>query len=185
MASKATLALKAGLWFRRGRLVMVSPVHGKLRRGQAEIPLIKPVQFSRATSRYPGSVNDQLNVAERIWARELTDDERARAESMLDSFVRATNGSRRRSPLQEYLSERKFDLLAAEDTAPTSRQAEPAGDHPQFVSIDDPLWPPVAAAWRRESDKNVDPPIWLSETKNQKGWWFPKRLVAKASAAPT
>ena len=29
MASKATLALKAGLWFRRGRLVMVSPVAAK------------------------------------------------------------------------------------------------------------------------------------------------------------
>jgi hypothetical protein len=27
-AASATLALKAGLWFRRGRLVMVSPVHG-------------------------------------------------------------------------------------------------------------------------------------------------------------
>jgi hypothetical protein len=42
--------LKAGLWFRRGRFVMLSPVHGNLRRRQAEIPLIKPVQFSQATS---------------------------------------------------------------------------------------------------------------------------------------
>jgi hypothetical protein len=29
---------------------MVSPVHGKLRRGQAEIPLVHPVQFSPASS---------------------------------------------------------------------------------------------------------------------------------------
>jgi hypothetical protein len=42
--------LKAGLWFRRGRFVMLSPVHGNLRRRQAEIPLINPVQFSRTTS---------------------------------------------------------------------------------------------------------------------------------------
>jgi hypothetical protein len=28
MAASATFALKAGLWFRRGRLVMVSPVPG-------------------------------------------------------------------------------------------------------------------------------------------------------------
>jgi len=32
--------LKAGEWFRRGRLLMVSPVHGDYRRCQAEIPLI-------------------------------------------------------------------------------------------------------------------------------------------------
>jgi hypothetical protein len=32
--------LKAGEWFRRGRLFMVSPVHGDHRRFQAEIPLI-------------------------------------------------------------------------------------------------------------------------------------------------
>jgi hypothetical protein len=28
IAASATFALKAGLWFRRGRLLMVSPVHG-------------------------------------------------------------------------------------------------------------------------------------------------------------
>jgi hypothetical protein len=32
--------LKAGEWFRRGRLLMVSPVRGDYRRCQAEIPLI-------------------------------------------------------------------------------------------------------------------------------------------------
>jgi hypothetical protein len=39
--------LKAGEWFRRGRLLMVSPVHGDYRRYQAEIPLI-------VLSRFPG-----------------------------------------------------------------------------------------------------------------------------------
>jgi hypothetical protein len=32
--------LKAGEWFRRGRLFMVSPVRGDYRRCQAETPLI-------------------------------------------------------------------------------------------------------------------------------------------------
>src|SRR3974377_2353032 len=36
-AARATLALKAGEWFRRGRLLMVSPVHGDCHRCQAEI----------------------------------------------------------------------------------------------------------------------------------------------------
>jgi hypothetical protein len=53
MAARATFALKAGKWFRRGRLLMVSPVHGDHRRCQAEIPLIvlcrfpEPVLLSR------------------------------------------------------------------------------------------------------------------------------------------
>jgi hypothetical protein len=42
--------LKAGLWFRRGLFVMRSPVHGNLRRVQAEFPLIRVVQISRASS---------------------------------------------------------------------------------------------------------------------------------------
>jgi hypothetical protein len=46
-AASATFALKAGEWFRRGRLLMVSPVHGDYRRYQAEIPLI-------VLSRVPG-----------------------------------------------------------------------------------------------------------------------------------
>src|SRR5882724_6369099 len=46
-AASATFALKAGEWFRRGRLLMVSPVHGDYRRYQAEIPLI-------VLSRFPG-----------------------------------------------------------------------------------------------------------------------------------
>ncbi|WP_459594996.1 CBS domain-containing protein, partial [Bradyrhizobium diazoefficiens] len=37
--------LKAGEWFRRGRLLMVSPVHGDYRRCQAEIPLIVLSKF--------------------------------------------------------------------------------------------------------------------------------------------
>src|SRR4029077_1422446 len=43
----ATFALKAGEWFRRGRLLMVSPVHGDYRRYQAEIPLIALSKFPR------------------------------------------------------------------------------------------------------------------------------------------
>ncbi|GAB9233613.1 hypothetical protein BDS110ZK7_85960 [Bradyrhizobium diazoefficiens] len=37
--------MKAGEWFRRGRLLMVSPVHGDYRRCQAEIPLIVLSKF--------------------------------------------------------------------------------------------------------------------------------------------
>jgi hypothetical protein len=48
--------LKAGLWFRRGLFVMLSPVHGSLRRVQAEFPLIQVVQISRASSREWGPV---------------------------------------------------------------------------------------------------------------------------------
>ena len=44
-AAKTTFALKAGEWFRRGRLLMVSPVHGDYRRCQAEIPLIVLFRF--------------------------------------------------------------------------------------------------------------------------------------------
>src|SRR5216684_4579675 len=45
MAASATFALKAGEWFRRGRLFMVSPVRGDHRRFQAEIPLIVLSRF--------------------------------------------------------------------------------------------------------------------------------------------
>src|SRR5207344_2013656 len=44
-AARATFALKAGEWFRRGRLLIVSPVHGDYRRCQAEIPLIVLFRF--------------------------------------------------------------------------------------------------------------------------------------------
>src|ERR1700682_3863562 len=44
-AARATFALKAGEWFRRGRLLMVSPVRGDYRRRQAEIPLIVLCRF--------------------------------------------------------------------------------------------------------------------------------------------
>jgi hypothetical protein len=37
--ASATFALKAGVWFRCGRLFMVFPVHGDYRRFKAEIPL--------------------------------------------------------------------------------------------------------------------------------------------------
>ena len=46
MAASATLALKAGVWLRRGRLFMVSPVRGDHRRFQAETPLIALCRFA-------------------------------------------------------------------------------------------------------------------------------------------
>src|SRR5260370_12367818 len=46
MAASATFALKAGVWFRRGRLFMVSPVRGDHRRFQAETPLIDLFKFA-------------------------------------------------------------------------------------------------------------------------------------------
>src|SRR6202163_2761110 len=46
MAASATFALKAGVWFRRGRLFMVSPVHGDYRRCQAETPLSDLFKFA-------------------------------------------------------------------------------------------------------------------------------------------
>src|SRR5216683_8000331 len=52
MAASATFALKAGEWFRRGRLFMVSPVHGDYRRCQAEIPLIVLSRFPRPALLY-------------------------------------------------------------------------------------------------------------------------------------
>src|ERR1700738_3020498 len=45
-AARATFALKAAEWFRRGRLLMVSPVHGDYRRCQAETPLIALFKFA-------------------------------------------------------------------------------------------------------------------------------------------
>jgi len=44
---KATFALNAGVWFRRGLLLMVSPVCGHRRRYQAETPLIDLFKFAR------------------------------------------------------------------------------------------------------------------------------------------
>jgi hypothetical protein len=38
--------LKAGVWFRRGRLLIVSPVRGHIRRTQAETPLIDLFSFA-------------------------------------------------------------------------------------------------------------------------------------------
>ena len=40
IAARTTFALNTGVWLRRGRLVMVSPVRGHPGRRQAENPLI-------------------------------------------------------------------------------------------------------------------------------------------------
>jgi hypothetical protein len=45
-AASATFALKAAVWFRRGRLFMVSPVRGDYRRCQAKTPLIDLFKFA-------------------------------------------------------------------------------------------------------------------------------------------
>src|SRR6266542_6793398 len=51
-AAKATFALKAGVWFRRGRLDMVLLlIRGDLRRCQAEIPLIPLFRFAEPAFR--------------------------------------------------------------------------------------------------------------------------------------
>ncbi|MCE7030942.1 hypothetical protein, partial [Jiella avicenniae] len=44
--------LKAGLWFRRGLLLIVSPVHGHLRRLQADIPLSPLFKFAEPPLRW-------------------------------------------------------------------------------------------------------------------------------------
>jgi hypothetical protein len=46
MAARATFDLNTGVWFRRGRLLMVSPVRGHHRRYQAETPLIPLSRFA-------------------------------------------------------------------------------------------------------------------------------------------
>jgi hypothetical protein len=61
--------LKAGLWFRRGRLFMVSPVRGDHRRFQAETPLIDLFKFAEpalptAARLLPGA-DDALRTQER------------------------------------------------------------------------------------------------------------------------
>ena len=43
---KSNLALKAGVWLRRGLLLIVSPVRGYHRRYQAETPLIDLFKFA-------------------------------------------------------------------------------------------------------------------------------------------
>src|SRR3954452_7388954 len=50
-AARATFALKAGVWFRRGRLLIVTPaLRPSWPRSGRKPPLIQPVQKSRASS---------------------------------------------------------------------------------------------------------------------------------------
>jgi hypothetical protein len=62
MAASATFALKAGEWFRRGRLFMVSPVYDDHRRFQAEIPLIVLSKFPEPALRARNKVRGQLSI---------------------------------------------------------------------------------------------------------------------------
>src|ERR1700682_4837438 len=64
-AARATFALKAAEWFRRGRLLMVSPVHGDYRHCQAEIPLILLSKFPEPaqTFWYPAAYRARILAA--------------------------------------------------------------------------------------------------------------------------
>jgi hypothetical protein len=62
--------LKAGEWFRRGRLLMVSPVHGDYRRCQAEIPLIVLFRFPGPALISANSENDKAPTRLRLVKRE-------------------------------------------------------------------------------------------------------------------
>ena len=55
---KATLALKASVWFQRGRLFTVSPVRDDHRRCRAETATYRPVQICES-----GSMNDLRDIA--------------------------------------------------------------------------------------------------------------------------
>src|SRR3954449_6151948 len=72
-AAKATFALKAGVWFRRGRLVMVSPVR------HTSWPL------SGRNSTYPAV---QISKASSVGCG-LLDEERGEADQQWDLFLRA------------------------------------------------------------------------------------------------
>src|SRR3954465_9783527 len=56
-AAKATFALKAGVWFRRGRLVMVSPVRHASWPLSGRNSTYPDVQISRASSLNAGGVD--------------------------------------------------------------------------------------------------------------------------------
>src|ERR1700740_1173922 len=72
-AARAPFALKAGEWFRRGRLLMVSPVHGDYRRYQAEIPLIALSKFPRPAlvAHFLWAAEEVLEFAAREWKTNL------------------------------------------------------------------------------------------------------------------
>jgi hypothetical protein len=76
LAASATFALKAGVWFRRARLLIVSPdSRVNLARRQAETPLIPPVQILEASSRpimnattkQIAAVKATVNIGSHIW----------------------------------------------------------------------------------------------------------------------
>jgi hypothetical protein len=70
--------LKAGLWFRRGRLFMVAPVRGDHRRFQAETPLIDLFKFAE-----PALLFKQVHRA----SRDLTDDEGPNRDQKISQCV--------------------------------------------------------------------------------------------------
>src|SRR5437868_3386276 len=68
MAASATFAMKAGVWFRRARLLIVSPdSRANLARRQAEIPLIALFRFpepalSMVAAAFKASPSDHYTV---------------------------------------------------------------------------------------------------------------------------
>jgi hypothetical protein len=58
--------LKAGLWFRRGRLLIVSPGRGHSRRLQADIPLIDMSRFAEPLLPAAGCDGDGVPIIVRM-----------------------------------------------------------------------------------------------------------------------
>src|SRR3954471_21307431 len=61
MAASATLALNAGAWVRRARLVMVAPDPRHTRRSQAETPLIDLSEFGQPP--LPNLFSERVSVS--------------------------------------------------------------------------------------------------------------------------
>src|SRR5512145_2556016 len=77
-AAKATFALKAGVWFRRGRLVMVSPVRHAYWPLSGRNSTYPAVQISKASSVSEREVEETVALKE-----ENVDVERSRVERTL------------------------------------------------------------------------------------------------------
>jgi hypothetical protein len=60
MAARATFDLNTGVWFRRGRLLIVSPVRGHHRRYQAETPLIPLSRFAEPALAPSSTISSSL-----------------------------------------------------------------------------------------------------------------------------
>ena len=77
-------------------------------------------RFRKLAGRYEGAIYDKLDEAEGLFVA-MAEADRQLAEQRLDPFFAALKGPKggmkRRPPLQEYLSQRKFDLVEAPEDA--------------------------------------------------------------------